>query len=172
LTTNDPKDQITPFYKMLADLKQVYGSIFISRSNKVLLVRGRKSDKWSFPKGHPIEGETPFQCAKRETMEEVGLELPLFFEKLIPLRTGSYYIVRSREVTCTTQDPKEVEEIGWFSSRQIRANSMNVNVDVNAFLREYKDILCPPAPPIQSSNALLNRNASPAAAPAPTAEMV
>ncbi len=153
----DLLDQTRLEIKMLADLKQVYGSIYISRSNKVLLVRGRGSDKWSFPKGHPKEGETAFQCAKRETLEEVGLELPLFFEKLIPLRTGSYYLVRSREVTCTTQDPKEVEEIGWFTSKQIRSNNLNVNVDVNTFLREYKDTISPPTPPIQRSNALMDR---------------
>jgi ADP-ribose pyrophosphatase YjhB (NUDIX family) len=144
---------------MLADLNQVYGSIYISRSNKILLVRGRDSDKWSFPKGHPKEGETAFQCAKRETLEEVGLDLPLFFERVVPLRTGSYYLVRHREVNCTTQDPNEVEEIGWFSLSQIRSKSLNVNVDVNTFLKEYKDILissfCPS--PIKSSNALMNR---------------
>jgi 8-oxo-dGTP pyrophosphatase MutT (NUDIX family) len=142
---------------MLADLNQVYGSIYISRSNKILLVRGRDSDKWSFPKGHPKEGETAFQCAKRETLEEVGLELPLFFEKMIPLRTGSYYLVRSREVNCTTQDPNEVEEIGWFSLNQIRAKNLNVNIDVNTFIREYKEILVSGPPPIKSSNALMNR---------------
>jgi 8-oxo-dGTP pyrophosphatase MutT (NUDIX family) len=140
---------------MLADLNQVYGSIYISRSNKILLVRGRDSDKWSFPKGHPKEGETAFQCAKRETFEEVGLDLPLFFERVIPLRTGSYYLVRYREVNCTTQDPNEVEEIGWFSLNQIRSKGLNVNVDVNTFLREHKDLFCPP--PIKSSNALMNR---------------
>lgn len=140
---------------MLADQDQVYGSIYISRSNKILLVRGRKSDKWSFPKGHPKKGETAFQCAKRETFEEVGLELPLFFEKLIHLRTGSYYLVRHREVTCTTQDPNEVEEIGWFSYKQIRTKNMDVNVDVNTFLKEYKSLVCPT--PIKSSNALMNR---------------
>jgi 8-oxo-dGTP pyrophosphatase MutT (NUDIX family) len=141
---------------MLADLNQVYGSIYVTRSNKILLVRGRDSDKWSFPKGHPKEGETPFQCAKRETLEEVGLDLPLFFEKVIPLRTGSYYLVRHREVNCTTQDPNEVEEIGWFSFNQIRSKNLSVNVDVNTFLKEYKTILNPL--PIKSSNALLNRN--------------
>jgi ADP-ribose pyrophosphatase YjhB (NUDIX family) len=144
---------------MLADLNQVYGSIYISRSNKILLVRGKGSDKWSFPKGHPKEGETAFQCAKRETLEEVGLDLPLFFERMIPLRTGSYYLVRSREINCTTQDPNEVEEIGWFSLSQIRAKSLNVNVDVNTFIKDHKDILsssfCPL--PIKSNNALMNR---------------
>jgi len=30
---------------------------------------------WSFPKGHPEEGETPIETAKRELKEETGLEV-------------------------------------------------------------------------------------------------
>ena len=39
--------------------------------DRYLIVRQR--DAWSFPKGHPEEGETPMDTAKRELLEETGL---------------------------------------------------------------------------------------------------
>lgn len=40
----------------------------------VLLVRHREGH-WSFPKGHPETGETPFETAARELCEETGLSV-------------------------------------------------------------------------------------------------
>lgn len=40
----------------------------------VLLVRHRQGH-WSFPKGHPEIGETPFETAERELREETGLSV-------------------------------------------------------------------------------------------------
>lgn len=40
----------------------------------VLLVRHREGH-WSFPKGHPETGETPFETAARELREETGLSV-------------------------------------------------------------------------------------------------
>lgn len=54
-----------------------YGVIPLQRRGDawmVLLVRHREGH-WSFPKGHPETGETPFETAARELREETGLSV-------------------------------------------------------------------------------------------------
>jgi 8-oxo-dGTP pyrophosphatase MutT (NUDIX family) len=51
------------------------GVIVTVAQDTVLLVQGRKSKKWGFPKGHQHEDETIFQTAQREMMEETGIEV-------------------------------------------------------------------------------------------------
>lgn len=54
-----------------------YGVIPLQRRGgawMVLLVRHREGH-WSFPKGHPETGETPFETAARELCEETGLSV-------------------------------------------------------------------------------------------------
>lgn len=47
----------------------------IANEMQVLLVRSKKQpDQWIFPKGHIEEGETIFDAAKRELLEEGGVE--------------------------------------------------------------------------------------------------
>jgi 8-oxo-dGTP diphosphatase len=128
---------------MLADMNQVYGSIFISKNRKLLVVKGKHSGKWSFPKGHPNEGETGFECAKRETEEETGVTLPIFFERVVNLATGSYYIVRSSpEYNPVIRDENEVIQASWLSVDELKNES--INVDVNTFLRDYKLVIAHP----------------------------
>jgi 8-oxo-dGTP pyrophosphatase MutT (NUDIX family) len=120
---------------MLADMNQVYGTIFLSPKGTVLLVKGRHSGKWSFPKGHPNKGETEFEAAARETMEETGLRLSPFFDRIVHLATGTYYIVNTPELDACPSDQNEVIDIRWIPLAKIK--SFPVNLDVNTFLRQY-----------------------------------
>jgi len=54
---------------------KVFGTICISENNRILLVRGAKTGKWSFPKGHLKMSEMGQECALRELREETGLDL-------------------------------------------------------------------------------------------------
>ncbi len=119
-------------FALLASPNQVYGTIFIC-GNKVLLVKGRNSGKWSFPKGHARQGETEFEAAKRETYEETGLELRQF-DRIIQLSTGTYYLVYTPyEIKCDIQDSKEICASQWISFEEMA--NLTANIDVNAFLR-------------------------------------
>lgn len=42
---------------------------------EVLVVHRPSYDDWSFPKGKRDEGETDYECALRETLEETGFEV-------------------------------------------------------------------------------------------------
>jgi 8-oxo-dGTP pyrophosphatase MutT (NUDIX family) len=114
-------------------LNQVYGTIFLTRDQKVLLVKGRHTGKWSFPKGHPNDGEGAFECARRETYEETGYKMPPFFERVLQLSTGMYFLVNASEFNCQPQDTQEIVGSMWVPIESMR--SMSVNIDVSAFLR-------------------------------------
>ncbi len=47
---------------------------------KVFLVRHQSGGHWSFPKGHPEEGESPQETAERELKEETGLEVTRYLD--------------------------------------------------------------------------------------------
>ena len=94
----------------------------INGERRFLLIKNRRSTNWGFPKGHVERGETNEQTAKREVLEEVGLNIELFegFEH------KSEYTIRNKiekSVTiflATTSDtqtkiqPEEIEDYIWL----------------------------------------------------------
>ena len=113
----------------------IYGSILISNSGTICLVQGRSTYKWSFPKGHCNKGESPFQCASRETLEETGIKIPWQTYRPVKLTVGSYYIIFvQHEFPSIVYDLNEIVQVKWVPVSLIK--TMRVNVDVNAFLRQ------------------------------------
>jgi 8-oxo-dGTP pyrophosphatase MutT (NUDIX family) len=125
---------------MSANMNCVYGCIFMTNKNTILMVKGRSTKKWSFPKGHPNKGETGYQVAQRETFEETGLYTPSLFKSIVHLKTGTYYIIESNEQRVYPRDITEIEEVAWVPISKI--SSLNVNIDVNTFIREHLNTQC------------------------------
>lgn len=50
------------------------GGVIIN-GDQVLLIKNKRSQHWSFPKGHMEKGESPVQTALREIREETGLKV-------------------------------------------------------------------------------------------------
>ena len=116
---------------------QVYGCILVSPYKRYLLVQGRSSGKWSFPKGHPMDDEEPLQCAKRELFEETGLIAPFMYTHSYQLTTGIYFMYKTRtEDICETLDTDEILSTQWVTIPEMK--KMNVNIDVNTFLRQRR----------------------------------
>lgn len=134
-------DTARPFPKAFQCYKpfteKVYGAICMTLDSKLLLVRGRKSMKWSFPKGHKKCGESYLECAIRETLEETGLNLagkvPVSFQRL---SVGEYYFFEVEEVPVCATDTREIIEVKWMNLKEIR--DVSCNVDVNNFLRRIR----------------------------------
>jgi 8-oxo-dGTP pyrophosphatase MutT (NUDIX family) len=57
--------------------KHFTATAYIIDQGKVLLLMHPKLKKWLPPGGHIEQSETPPECAKRETLEETGLEIEL-----------------------------------------------------------------------------------------------
>lgn len=98
----------------------------IVRENRVLLMKRANRHglgSWSTPGGHLDHGESPAECARREVMEEVGLELDeVGFLAITDDRfpeSRRHYItiwmagrVDSGEISILARD--EIAELGWF----------------------------------------------------------
>lgn len=113
---------------------KVYGTISISPLNNILIVLGRKSNKWSFPKGHKKRSETYLECALRETKEETGVDLsthiPLAYHKL---SAGEYFFFEvAEEFPTLVEDTTEVIRAAWVGVEEM--GRLPCNVDVNNFL--------------------------------------
>jgi 8-oxo-dGTP pyrophosphatase MutT (NUDIX family) len=113
--------------------KKVFGCICITKENTVLLVKGRKTHKWSFPKGHMKHTDrTNLECALRELQEETGVildESPITYKKY---SAAGYYIFDiNEEYTVYPADCLEIEDAQWVPIEEIA--SLNKNVDLSMF---------------------------------------
>jgi 8-oxo-dGTP pyrophosphatase MutT (NUDIX family) len=108
--------------------EQIFGTIFITNDRRVCLVKGRQQGKWSFPKGHAKPGETGFETARRETMEEIGFFPSYSFSKIVHLAVGHYFVYTCTEFPVESNDPDEIEAIAWLSLDSIQYHQMNSDV--------------------------------------------
>lgn len=110
-----------------------YGVIPFYKDNdglKVFLIHqyGSAGDVfWTFPKGHPENEETPQEAARREFVEETGLELTELLSE--PVLTQSYWFMYKGDRIEKTVDffigfvkdktfviqEEELESAGWFT---------------------------------------------------------
>jgi 8-oxo-dGTP pyrophosphatase MutT (NUDIX family) len=120
---------------------KVYGCIIINNEGEVLLVRGRLSHKWSFPKGHCKRGESDLACATRELYEETGLVLNEKYSSYHKLKGGSYFVFAvTGKPLAACRDNREIDEVAWFSLKNI--SGIETNVDVSIFNTLMKNIRC------------------------------
>lgn len=119
-----------PFQHYRPRSHKVYGVVCITVDDRVLLVRGRQTGIWSFPKGHLKSGEVGQDCALRELREETGVVLPrnefTFSKKLY---AGEYFFYRVDEaLPIEIQDDSEVLVAEWVPLAEL--DSLHGNVDV------------------------------------------
>jgi len=106
---------------------QVGVAAVITRGDRVLLIR-RKSlhgeGTWSTPGGHLEFGETPSECAARETREEVGFKVVDFRFAAVTndifVDSGKHYITLWMQGSNPDGEARiaaenEVAEVGWFA---------------------------------------------------------
>lgn len=95
----------------------------VVRSGRVLLVRTRRSGYWSTPGGHLDFGESPAECAARETEEETGvrvadIEHVAITNDVFEGRAAHYVTVWMRGEALNDDvvigDTAEIAEAGWF----------------------------------------------------------
>jgi 8-oxo-dGTP pyrophosphatase MutT (NUDIX family) len=119
---------------------RVYGGILYVRKNnrtEYAIVQGRYTEKWSFPKGHSNEGETPMECTLREVAEEVGIdELPTPNEYL-RIGHGNYYLFPLEEkIMLNPRDTNEIINTKWATIEEME--ELSLNVDVSKYVKRLK----------------------------------
>ncbi len=96
-----------------------------------VIVQGRSTGKWSFPKGHSKRGETPLECAKREIEEETGipsylLSNPIHFMKLA---SGKYFLFElTNKIEFNPKDSFEVIQTKWVSINEMKGLILNAGI--------------------------------------------
>jgi 8-oxo-dGTP pyrophosphatase MutT (NUDIX family) len=115
--------------------QKVYGVILVSKDNRVLVVQGTRTGKYSFPKGHINPFETVRACAFREFEEETGLNANYYSEiGYQHLSAGGYFICESpNEDVPPINANQEISCASWKSLEELRA--LDVNIDINVFLK-------------------------------------
>ncbi len=90
---------------------------------RYLLIKNNRSSNWGFPKGHMEEGETQEETAKREVLEETGINItivPDFVSKseyTIQNRISKtvYVYVAGTEDTQTIIQKEEIDDYIWLT---------------------------------------------------------
>ncbi len=98
------------------------GAVII-KEDKVLLIKSKKGNHWSFPKGHQENGETDIETAIREVKEEANVDISLDASNFIKINYSPlpgvskdviYFYATFKSGVVKAQF-EEVSEIGWFS---------------------------------------------------------
>ena len=120
---------------------KVYGGILRVTQNgreEYALVQGSYTGKWSFPKGHSNEGETPMECTRREVAEEIGMDYlptPIEYRRF---GYGYYYIFTlSEKCPLIPRDTMEIIDTKWATLEEME--SMSLNVDVSRYVRAHRN---------------------------------
>jgi bis(5'-nucleosidyl)-tetraphosphatase len=98
--------------------------IILRKADHFLSVFGRRAGVWSFPKGHVESGETDWQCAIREFVEETGMYVKVREQpRRIRLGKGIFYFFDEDTYellgTVNPQDTEEVAEVRWMSVEEL-----------------------------------------------------
>ncbi len=95
----------------------------INGETRLLLIKNSRSTHWGFPKGHMERGETPEETAKREVLEEAGINI-----EIIPdFSSKSDYTIQGKveksvtiflaktEDTKTVIQKEEIDDYIWLN---------------------------------------------------------
>jgi 8-oxo-dGTP pyrophosphatase MutT (NUDIX family) len=121
----------------------------------ILVVKHVDGQYWGFPKGKALKGEVPHQTAKRELLEETGVEIQemlsgrLFHESYTFEKQGVFY---DKEVVyfpafvsdnALVTHPDEVVQVKWCSLDQLESTltygpSKQVAKEFKQWIVEFK----------------------------------
>ncbi len=104
------------------DMRRCAGIIAIW-NDRLLLVRGRHSGKWGFPKGRRFPHESEWECAHREFQEETGLIIPSGWSDSVQLPWARYWVYPLSTAPAKgarSPDPREVLDVRWLAPAQLR----------------------------------------------------
>ncbi len=95
----------------------------------ILLIQDAR-DRWTIPKGHMEEGETPKQTAEREVKEETGLKKVTMYDWLgkinFQYRRQNSLVLITQDIYLVHADPADqklvkedwMNDIKWFPARE------------------------------------------------------
>lgn len=74
----------------MSSQRQLSCGLLVSCPDGVLLAHATRTPRWDLPKGKIEPGETPVEAALRECLEETGLDLAGYRDRLVDLGAHAY----------------------------------------------------------------------------------
>lgn len=118
----------------------VCGCIIMNeKKTKTLLVKGKLSECWGFPKGALENNESLIECARRETLEETGIDFDITnaTKKEVINNINYYYTTfsSSGKLNTSSVDKNEISEIKWVRISELLKYSIpNINKSIKIFI--------------------------------------
>lgn len=121
------------------------GIILYNKIGKILMVKGKLTGKWSFPKGKIENNESVAQAAYREFYEETGRPIGKYIrqQSLYTFKNYTYIIakIESLDIPKTgVVDKNEIECVKWFNINELQT------IDTNMTVKTYIKTLIPNRP--------------------------
>jgi len=126
------------------------GVLAVDDAGRVLLQRRRDTGQWAIPMGKQELGETPSQCAIRETLEETGVLTELTGilgvysdpSHIVAYTDGEVrqeweLIMLGRPVSGTPAVNDEASDVGWFTVAELA--SLDIHPTQWRQLRDWLD---------------------------------
>lgn len=118
-------DEDFPDYELVCLYETSSGAVIyreIYGKTRYLLIKNKRSAHWGFPKGHLERGETKYDAARREVLEETGLHLKIHlgFEGVSKYKIKnkinkvvSIFVGTTEDETTVIQE-EEIEDYLWL----------------------------------------------------------
>ena len=110
-------------------------AVIITKGDKILLTKRspnmkREPNKWCIPGGHMEIGETPEKAVKRETKEEIKLDIKnlkflFYYNEYMPkLKIHAVSLIFKAITYDKPKKSDEVSESKWFTKKEIKKLKM------------------------------------------------
>lgn len=126
------------------DVRLVAGGIIFNETlTKLLIIKGRDSNKWGVPKGGINNDESYIDASLREIYEETGIKIKLLADILpfVCINQAKLYIYVLPENLCNLKpkDTAEISDIKWISLEHIAdlSNKTKLLFKISNNLRKY-----------------------------------
>lgn len=116
------------------------GVVLTNNHSQILLVQGRDTGKWSFPKGKIKYGESIIQCAQRECFEETGIRLtiPKGCERFMSSGHVYFFVDYHQKIECNPIAKREIVRCKWFTPKELNGlPSSEMNCCVRWFVKRH-----------------------------------
>ncbi|KAG8469895.1 hypothetical protein KFE25_006350 [Diacronema lutheri] len=136
------KGQSAELFAKFTDYKgqvPTYGAVILDRTlTKLLLIRSWHGSTWSFPKGKINKDEAEHECAIREVLEEIGLDLRMYLDTSQFLEhsygrgtTMKLFLTHGvdESVHLETRTKKEIGAIVWHPLSELGTESTKKDKD-------------------------------------------